>query len=335
MSQPPVLDFDNSALFAYTHFITFMCWPDLKERKLRQAKFATSAMAKVSDGIQTLFNQLIDLSDTRNPKFSTYEEIMISFAAKGFNSFLIEQFLSNLSKLWNRKLARPVSSFDALMQVSRIPEIREILLSGWKEAFDATEAELFLPSGGFLAATYGPSFKDVLSEIVRLCDGPPMLADLVVTLVARMHRNHSDEFTASVNRACFILDRFRNATASTTRIKEARRQWPHVAPLWAGVIAENDYQELNLQVLSDVASDADRRTRAISYARWFAEFATGYRAQINRQPVLSSTDVMRFQISVDAREPPLPPPRHRRSWGGTELRRRTSQDASGKKIGAK
>ena len=306
LSEAPTLDFGGVSTFAHFVLTALMCWPEPAERKLRMATLATFELGNGATRAPQFIDRLIALSDTPNPKRSTADLIIRSMTPSKTMQSRWWSYIDKVAEALPEDILPNASSFERFMALCRIPEYREGLRQTCFKYTESVCDELLDPSGGFSAAAAGPEYGKMMSEIEDACQSYPMLAGLVVALAARLAHNHAD-LTVSLNRVCFVLDSLKDVKASTTTIKASWPKWRGVAPLWAGAIAENGYQPLDLQTLLDIHMDRERRTRMIGYSRWFAGFAASPRAEGGPEPLVPPVEVVRFETPIEKQEPPLPP----------------------------
>jgi hypothetical protein len=305
VGEAPVLDFDNSESFAGIHMMTLMCWPDPAERKSR---LSTYAAVSLDDPLTKMISEaLLAVGNLESPTRDNVEHVIETFTDMPLARQWLKDFVDSFEPVLlqdGRQIATP---FEHFLYFCRRPNVRDGLRGLPQNALRTVQEQLIEPAGGLGSLGRGPAYDDMIAEINALCDGHAMISGLVVALLACCEHNHADDFDPSFNRICFLLDASPEYKISTSTIKVMWPRWRAISPLWAGVIAEAGYQDPGATRFAGVLVIEERRERAIAYAQWFACYATHPRMDGKMPSLLDKQEVVKFETSIQALRPPLPP----------------------------
>ncbi|GGK55713.1 hypothetical protein [Salinarimonas ramus] len=179
---------------------------------------------------------------------------------------------------------------------------------------------LFESSGGLQAVVHAPSEEQLIKRIAEVVRGGAVSAALQLIMVARMERFPNKDLTPSLTRARSLLEyskRGVNGFGTKRWQTTAFVQWGCVAPLWAGVMIAGGYpwsvkdryfeQAVLEEGLFSVLYDQDRTSTALSFALTLTNFATTFIPPKAREPLLTPSEVVRFDTDVTAADLPLSP----------------------------
>lgn len=299
--EPPTLALDLDSPFRGMHYTVQMNWKQNAKRNEILAKLGVGFIGHTNSELPDRWKKVYDMCINRTLTEDSFYTIMGQTDAAGRASYkdLFNILADGLHTDPNQKipLKNSHSDFGHKSYVEVLNTIRE------KYTAVAVE-DLLQGARGFTNAARAPSIDEISGRIFDNMTGEPMLAGFVLCTVATIAEHHPN-LTASVNRACEIIEGLPAIRASERKTKQAWKNWRDMSPLWAGLLCVSgdvDWQEMwrKIRFFEDIDV-------SVAYAKWFCEFATTHIAKGSSVPLVPEDEIVRISVPVEPKKPALDP----------------------------
>lgn len=304
VSKPPIIEFDPTSSSATIRLLVQMCWPEPEEANARLAAFGLGLLGS-HGGWRDFLLALSELADRQEVSRQEMSDLM---RAHGFVPEVAKRLWLFIDSFGERDVAlpEPDEPLKLFLAFCRRPDVQRALRGSVLEDHIKFASEVLESGGGFAAAAEAPPVSQIKNDIGQFLNGAPMLAGLVLTLIARIDKHHAP-LTPSLNRACDVIEKMTRLRAPTRRVKADWTDWRPLAPIWAAVIAAAGYEADDPHSLYSAIIAQDGPARIVAYAKWFAEYASHQRSPNASEVLIPAREVVRLNVDVPLLEPDRPP----------------------------